>query len=431
MADVTDRIKKRKEKEKEKENATGNPSPMPGTKEPEQPKEQPLPASGDVNTPDAMPAAPAPQQPTAPSQESRMVSAAPNAMAQPGTSLTNLAKVDTSIDYDRTPEWAKMSYEDLVKIQPNVSRGQYAYALSNHRRQTGQPDLSYAEWQNIIKGNNPWETEKEKKTRERREKAAFLIDGIGGLLGNLVNYVRAKNGHVAMQGFDVGKAYDRYRQLQQGQQKLAQNNYQSYMDAIVRERAERAKNEAAAASRAQAEQKAQQDYEYRMGQLQIQMMNAKTAADKARLEAEARRVKAEHDRKYDALRHSETVRHNKEMEGRSSNRVATSASTAKGKIMTRSTPLSMQEAKMIVERYYDGESPVEDLYAMKGNNGKKNGKVDWMSAAEDILADQIVDSSFLESLGYEMSGDDLGQTKTVAGYGGGQSASKRIAGYGQ
>lgn len=258
MADITERIKNRKDKEeKEKKN---NPSPLPETKQPQAEKEQPLPASGDKNTPDAMPAAPSQQQPTAPSQESRMVSEAPNAMEQPTTSLASAAAVPGAppkLESNVAPDFVRMGYDEWAKQHPNTSRGEYAYALSNYRRKNGQPDLSYAEWQNIIKGNNPWETEADKKKRERREKAAFLIDGVGGLLGNIVNYVRAKNGHVAMPGFDVGKAYDRLNLLRQGQEKIANRNYQAYMDAIVRDRAEKAKKDAAAAALAAEQRKYQ------------------------------------------------------------------------------------------------------------------------------------------------------------------------------
>lgn len=199
-----------------------------------------------------------------------------------------------------TPSWVNAdSYEAAAKLDPNISRGQYAYEVSRYRREQGQPDMSYTEWANIIKGNDPYETEAERRKRERRMKTARILTGVGSLLGNLLNYTRAKNGHVSMNLDDGAKAYDRLERIRAGQQALAQSRAKDYLGMIEQDRAERAKAEAAAAAAA----KAQRDYELKISELEWKKENAKTEAErKAAADAMAKE------------KFEESKRHNKAME---------------------------------------------------------------------------------------------------------------------
>lgn len=289
------------------------PSPMPSSSTPASaPTEQPLPASGDVNTPDALPVASTPDQPTAPAKESRVVSDAPNALAESRASLSEMAtQPNLTIEQDKTPAWAKVgSYEDLVKINPNWSRGQYAYELSKYRREQGLPDLSYQEWANIIKDQNPYETEAERQKREKRHRNAVIFNGISSVLGNLANYVRTKEGHVAMKLNDGTEGYNRLERMRLGREQLARSNAKDYLGAIAQDRAERAKQAAAEA----AAQQRERDYRMKEAELKIKLEGAKNERERKAAADALARLKFEHQQKMDAAKLKETQRHNKAQE---------------------------------------------------------------------------------------------------------------------
>ena len=225
-----------------------------------------------------------------------------------------------------TPSWINAgSYEAAAKQDPNISRGQYAYELSKYRREQGQPDLSYTEWSNIIKGQDPYETEAERKKRERRMKTAKILTGVGSVLGNLVNYVRAKNGHVAM-NLDSGAAgYNRLDRIRQGQEQLARSRAKDYLGAMAQDRAERAKAEAAAA----AAQKAERDYQFKVKELEWKMENAQTEAERKKAADDLAAAKFAYQQEKDARAHEETVRHNKASEATARARVEKTGSGSK------------------------------------------------------------------------------------------------------
>ena len=206
-----------------------------------------------------------------------------------------------------TPSWINAgSYEAAAKQDPNISRGQYAYELSKYRREQGQPDLSYTEWSNIIKGQDPYETEAERQKRERQMKTAKILTGVGSVLGNLVNYVRAKNGHVAM-NLDSGAAgYNRLDRIRQGQDQLARSRAKDYLGAMAQDRAERAKAEAAAASA----QKAERDYQFKVKELEFKIENAKTEGERKNAELELKKVVADRKEELDRAKLEETKRNN-------------------------------------------------------------------------------------------------------------------------
>lgn len=298
-----------------KERKQQEPSPMPGTPTVQQETEEPLPASGDVNTPDAVPVQATTDTPTAPVAETRPVSEAPNAMAEPTENLAGLAaSPDLSIRpdlVDNRPAWVKAgSYEELVKTNPNVSRAQYAHALSKYRREQGEPDLSYQEWANILKNQNPYETEAERQKRESRLKRAAILNGVGSVLGNLVNYVRARNGNVAMNLSDGTEGYNRIERIRQGQEQLGRSYAKDYLGAIAQDRAERAKEAAAAA----AAQQRERDYLMKEAELKIKIENARSERERKAAADELAQMKFKHQQANDAARLKETQRHNRAQE---------------------------------------------------------------------------------------------------------------------
>lgn len=254
---------------------------------------------------------------TAPSPQDK-ADKSPQAPIQTGE-LTAAAKApDLSIKQDNTPAWVNAgSYEELVKTNPNVSRGQYAYELSKYRRSQGQPDLTYAEWSNIIKGQDPYETEADRQKRERRMKTAKILTGVGSVLGNLVNYVRAKNGHVAMNLDDGTQGYNRLERIRMGQEQLARSNAKDYLAAIAQDRAERAKQEAAAAAAKQAER----NYQMKVNELEWKMNNAKTEAERKKAADDLAAQKFAWQKQKDEATLKETQRHNKASEATARARV--------------------------------------------------------------------------------------------------------------
>ena len=291
------------------------PSPMPVAPTTQQETEEPLPASGDVNTPDAVPVQPVPSNPPAPVTEARPVSEAPNAMAKPAENLTGLGTgPDLSIRpdlVDNTPSWVKAgSYEELVKTNPNVSRAQYAYELGKYRREQGLPDLSYQEWANIIKNRNPYETEDERQKREKRLKRAEILNGVGSVLGNLVNYVLTRNGNVAMNLTDGTEGYNRIERIRQGQEQLGRSYAKDYMGTIAQDRAERAKEAAAAAAAAQRER----DYRFKEAELKVKIENARSERERKAAADELARMKFKHQQETDAAKLKETQRNHQAQE---------------------------------------------------------------------------------------------------------------------
>ena len=235
----------------------------------------------------------------------------PQAPIQTGE-LTAAAPVpDLSIKQDNTPAWVKAgSYEDLVKINPNWSRSRYIHELSKYRRENGMPDLSYPEAMNIIKGQDPYETEAERQKRERRMKTAKVLLGVGNLLGGIVNYARAKNGHVAMDLSDSGEGYNRLERIRMGHEQLARSNAKDYLAAIAQDRAERAKQEAAAAAAKQAER----NYQIKVNELEWKMNNAKTEAERKKAADDLAAQKFAWQKQKDEATLKETQRHNKASE---------------------------------------------------------------------------------------------------------------------
>lgn len=280
----------------------------------------PIPVSGDVNTPDAVPVAPVADTPVTASK------ALPTDINQRDLPLTQPAYIPVSplaeaveqtptLPTDNRPEWMKVGYENLVKMAPDWSPARYAHETAKWRRDNGQPDMSYEELATLFKGRDPYETEKERRSRVRRERGAIIAQGLGSVLGNLINYARAKNGHVAMRLEDGSQGYNRLQRLREAQQQTARINANAYLDAMGRDRAERAKAEQRAAAAAAA----QRDYEMKEAELRIKIDNAATQEARRAAEAELKKLQFEHKKKYDELDLQEKKRHNKQMEANARN----------------------------------------------------------------------------------------------------------------
>ena len=206
------------------------------------------------------------------------------------------------------PAWINAkSFEEAAKIDPKISRGQYAYEVSKYRREQGQPDMSYAEWANIIKGNDPYETEEQRLKREKNMKTARQINALGTFINALVNYNRVKRGHV---GYTPDKGTDTYNRLERiraGQEQLAQSRAKDYLGALAKDRAERAKAEASAVAARQAER----NYQLKVKDLEWKMENAKTEAARKQAADELAREKFEWQQQKEDRNFEEKQRSNK------------------------------------------------------------------------------------------------------------------------
>ena len=195
-----------------------------------------------------------------------------------------------------SPQWINAgSYDAAAKIDPNISRSQYAYELSRHRRQQGLPDMSYAEWANIVKDHDPYETEAERQKREKNMRMANQLNAVGTFLNALVNYNRVKRGHVGYTPDKGTDTYNRLERLRLAQQQTARLNAKDYLNAIAQDRAERAKSEAA---RAASEREAR-NYQLKVAELEWKIANAKSEAERKAAADALAKEKFEHQKKTD------------------------------------------------------------------------------------------------------------------------------------
>lgn len=310
------------------------------------------------------------------------------------------------------PSWVTAgSYEEAAKTDPNISRAQYAYEVSKHRREQGLPDLSYAEWGNIVKGHDPYETEADRQKREKNMRMAKNINAIGSFINALVNYNRVKRGSV---GYTPDKGTDTYNRLERirlNQEQLARSNAKDYLGYIAMDRAERAKEQAAAAAAAQAKQ----NYELKVQELEWKKENAKTEAERKKAADELAKMEFE-----------ETQRHNKEMEktariranktgtgGSDSSKVVTSAIGDDGSVWTRNSKLSMEEAMILAMGTKEGNDP-DFLEKFRAKSTTTNddgstvrvGDINWTEVATSLMAAKKIPSSLLLKMGYSKSKDD-------------------------
>lgn len=221
------------------------------------------------------------------------------------------ASVASAPTTSTTPSWINAgSYEAAAKMDPKISRGQYAYEVSKHRREQGQPDMSYTEWANIIKDNDPYETEEQRLKREKNMRIAKNINALGTFLNALVNYNRVKRGHVGYTPDKGTETYNRLERIRLGQEQLAQSRAKDYLGAMAKDRAERAKAEATAAAAKQAEL----NYQLKVKDLEWKIENAKTEAGRKAAADELARMKFEWQKEKDEAKLKETKRYHQASE---------------------------------------------------------------------------------------------------------------------
>lgn len=221
------------------------------------------------------------------------------------------------------PSWVTAgSYEEAVKSTPKLSRADYIHGVSKYRREQGLPDLSLGEVTGMLKGHDPYETEEQRLKREKNLKLASQINAIGTFLNALVNYNRVKGGHVSYTPDKGTETYNRLERIRMGHEQLARSNAKDYLAVIAQDRAERAKQEAAAAAAKQAER----NYQMKVNELEWKMNNAKTEAERKKAADDLAAQKFAWQKQKDEATLKETQRHNKASEATARARVERSGS---------------------------------------------------------------------------------------------------------
>lgn len=334
----------------------------------------------------------------------------PQTPIQTGELTTAAPKLATQT-YTR-PSWVTAgSYEEAVKSTPKLSRADYIHGVSKYRREQGLPDLSLGEVTVMLKGYDPYETEEQRLKREKNLKLASQINAIGTFLNALVNYNRVKGGHVSYTPDKGTETYNRLERIRMGHEQLARSNAKDYLAAIAQDRAERAKQEAAAAAAKQAER----NYQVKVKELEWKMNNAKTEAERKKAADDLAAQKFAWQKQKDEATLKETQRSNKEREAisrarvyRDDYKVATSAIDSDGNTWTRNTPLSKEEAMMLVkssdaakdQAFLDGFRATVTTTNAEGETIRK-GDVNWFEAAAQLMADKKIPSYILSKMGYK------------------------------
>lgn len=154
------------------------------------------------------------------------------------------AKADTmnKINPDKVElkgvDWRTMDYDKASKVNPNISRSQYISEVAKYRQEKNLDPISYDEVFQALGGKNPYITPEEEKKREKRMKAATYVDAIGGVLANLVNYVRTTNGNPSMNLSSLGRNEQRINAIRDYYSNLDKSKYSSYLDMFNKQWAE-------------------------------------------------------------------------------------------------------------------------------------------------------------------------------------------------
>ena len=339
-----------------------------------------------------------------------------------------------------TPSWINAgSYEAAAKQDPNISRGQYAYELGKYRREQGQPDLSYAEWSQILKGQDPYETEAERLKREKNMRIAKNINAIGTFINALVNYNRVKNGRVGYTPDKGTDTYNRLERIRMGQEQLAQSRAKDYLGAMAQDRAERAKAEAAAA----AAQKAERDYQFKVKELEWKMENARTEAERKKAADDLAAAKFAYQKQQDEIKNKLEAKKADtaaaqgwaRINNSKAGSVATSAPASDGSVWVRSKPLSKEEAMQLVMGSDLGKDKdfLDSFRATSTTTGEdgetiRKGDVNWFEAVSRLMADKMISAESLSNMGYKTQ-MAAPKAKQVEGFKGNPTA-KTVGGFG-
>jgi len=340
---------------------------------------------------------------------------------QAGTGSTNVGtgsqQQSTNIVEKQTPVSVMRSkYDEAVKTNPTLTPAEWVHQEILRRKESGEPDFSLAEIGGFFGGKDPYKTKAETVAEQKKLKRASMVNALGSLLINLWNVGRTKAGNPAMNLSGVSeRGQARINQMREGQEKIARQNYNAYMDAYIRDKAQRdalaaeeRKNKAAAEAAAtkhqydldileakqntpEAQYKAQSAYWQSVyNQARAEGYGDEQAQRIAALKAlaEQRRAAAEKYRKDTG----------KGTSGGSGNggafHAGTGAYAADGNIYVRSKNISEEEKRMLVNRY------VPKQYVEDGGKKKEVPITDYNKAYGDLISNPTIPAAVLRELGF-------------------------------
>lgn len=180
-------------------------------------------------------------------------------------------------------DWRSLDYDSAIKFNPSLSRSQYISGAAAYRKENNKPGFTDAELYTLLGGKDPFISAEQEQKNERRMKAAGYVDAIGGVLANLVNYIRTTRGNPAMNLSSLSKNTARLDRLKAYHDNLSRQNFGVYLDMLEKQRAREAAAE-------QAENKFRQ-------QLALEQLKQNSPYSLARLNTEQERAKTEEARR--------------------------------------------------------------------------------------------------------------------------------------
>ena len=272
------------------------------------------------------------------------------AIQKPMSSVATANTIQERENADKLPEqlpgtetpWQEMSAQEAYAAHPQLSPAAYLSGVASYRKQKGQEGLSYTELAEALRGRDPLQSEEDRIKAERRLHAAENINAVGSVLANLVN-VRTRRGNPSMNHSGAGReGQARIDRIRQYGDNLARQNYQDYIGAIARDRAEQARIdvEQARQDRWKAQQAAA-EREYNWNTYKFETEQAAKAAESRR--------KAEEN----AAKQAEVERHNKVTEGISLMRIDNDSQKKDGKNKYPSYRISGKKGFSGSTRAYD------------------------------------------------------------------------------
>lgn len=188
-------------------------------------------------------------------------------------------------------DWRSLDYDSAIKFNPSLSRSQYISGAAAYRKENDKPGFTDAELYTLLGGKDPFISAEQEQKDERRMKAAGYVDAIGGVLANLVNYIRTTRGNPAMNLSSLSQNTARIDKLKAYHDSLARQNFGVYMDMLEKQRAREAAAE-------QAENKFRQ-------QLALEQLKQNSPFSLARLNTEQERAKTEQERRKGIMANNE------------------------------------------------------------------------------------------------------------------------------
>ena len=340
---------------------------------------------------------------------------------QAGAGSTNVGtgsqQQSTNIVEKQTPvSIMRSKYDEAVKTNPTLTPAEWVHQEILRRKESGEPDFSLAEIGGFFGGKDPYKTKAETEAEQKRLKRASMVNALGSLLVSLWNVGRTKAGNPAMNLSGMSeRGQARINQMREGQEKIARQNYNDYMDAIIRDKAER---DALAAEERKAEAAA--TLEGIKHQNDLALLDAKQNTPEAKYKTESAYWQAQYNKaraegygeeqaqriaSLKALveqRRAAAEKHRKDTgkgtSGGSGNggafHAGTGAYAADGNIYVRSKNISEEEKQMLVNRY------VPKRYVGEGKNKKEVPISDYNKAYGNLISNPTIPAAVLRELGF-------------------------------